>query len=182
MTDLVWEPVKVKLGQIRPWTNNPRMSTKVQAQRIIRSWRDLGQIQTIAVGPMVDGFIDLYDGHQRVLALNTVKTPDYELLALQSNRPLTEDERSKVSVLLHTATGSWDWDRLSSWSAADLNDWGMDSDTLKGWNNDANNLKEMLGAEGEESPEFKEYDESIANGISICKCPTCGHEHAKKDK
>jgi ParB-like chromosome segregation protein Spo0J len=30
-------------------------------------------------------------------------------------------------------------------------------------------------------PDFKEYDESIADGISICICPTCGHEHAKKD-
>ena len=29
--------------------------------------------------------------------------------------------------------------------------------------------------------EFKEYDESIADGISACKCPACGHEHAKKD-
>lgn len=30
-------------------------------------------------------------------------------------------------------------------------------------------------------PEFKEYDESIADGISVCKCPECGHEHAKKN-
>jgi hypothetical protein len=30
-------------------------------------------------------------------------------------------------------------------------------------------------------PEFKEYGEDIADGMKICKCPTCGHEHAKKD-
>ena len=151
MSDLQWTPVKIKLGQIRPWTNNPRMSTKVQAQRIIRSWRDLGQIQTIAVGPMVDGFVDLYDGHQRVLALNTVKTPDYELLALQSNRQLTEDERKQVAVLLHTATGGWDWNALSGWSAADLREWGMDKDTLKGWQSDAKELTELLNSEQTES-------------------------------
>jgi hypothetical protein len=28
---------------------------------------------------------------------------------------------------------------------------------------------------------FKEYDESIADGVSVCECPTCGHKHAKKD-
>jgi len=28
--------------------------------------------------------------------------------------------------------------------------------------------------------EFKEYDESIANGVEVCTCPTCGHEHMKK--
>lgn len=30
-------------------------------------------------------------------------------------------------------------------------------------------------------PEFTEYDESIADGISVCKCAICGNEHAKKD-
>jgi hypothetical protein len=29
--------------------------------------------------------------------------------------------------------------------------------------------------------DFKEYDESVAIGISICKCPTCGHEHVGKN-
>ena len=151
MTDLVWTPVKIRLGQIKPWSLNPRMSSKAQAQRLIKSERDLGQIQTLAVSPMVDGFVDLYDGHQRCSAWLTVKEPSFEVLALQSNRPLTEDERRKVSVTLHTATGSWDWDALSSWSAADLHEWGMDKDLLKEWNNETNNLKEMLNAEQAES-------------------------------
>ena len=29
-------------------------------------------------------------------------------------------------------------------------------------------------------PDFKEYDESIADGVTVCTCPTCGHEHAAK--
>ena len=83
-------PVKIKLGQIQPWTDNPRMSTKAQAQRLIKSERRLGQIQTLAIGPMIDGKYPLYDGHQRVSSWLTVKTPDFEVMALQSNRPLTE--------------------------------------------------------------------------------------------
>ena len=152
MSDLQWTPVKIKLGQIQPWTNNPRMSTKAQAQRLIKSERRLGQIQTLAVGPMVDGMFPLYDGHQRVSAWLTVKTPDFEVLALQSNRPLTEDERREVAVLLHTATGSWNWDALSGWSAADLQEWGMDKDTLSGWNNDAAALSSMLASERDGDP------------------------------
>ncbi len=27
--------------------------------------------------------------------------------------------------------------------------------------------------------EFPEYDESIADGVEVCTCPTCGHEHTK---
>lgn len=29
-------------------------------------------------------------------------------------------------------------------------------------------------------PQFKEYGEDIADGMQVCKCPTCGHEHAAK--
>jgi len=28
--------------------------------------------------------------------------------------------------------------------------------------------------------EFQEYDESIADDVEVCVCPTCGHEHTKK--
>jgi len=40
-----------------------------------------------------------------------------------------------------------------------------------------------LDAMGIQAQEFKEYDEDIADGIQVCKCLTCGHEHAaaKKD-
>ena len=155
MSDLVWTPVKIKLGQIQPWTDNPRMSTKAQAQRLIKSERRLGQIQTLAIGPMIDGKYPLYDGHQRVSSWLTVKTPDFEVMALQSNRPLTDDERREVAVLLHTATGSWDWNALSGWSAADLREWGMDKDTLKGWQSDAKELTELLNSEQTESADVE---------------------------
>lgn len=128
------------------------MSTKAQAQRLIKSERELGTPQTLAVSPFTDdNRVHLYDGHQRTSAWLTVKDPSFEVWALQSNRLLTDDERKKISVLLHTATGSWSWEALSSWSAADLREWGMDAETLKGWNNDANNLKEMLGVENDQT-------------------------------
>lgn len=148
------------------------MSSKAQAQRLIKSERDLGQIQTLAVSPMVDGFVDLYDGHQRCSAWLTVKEPSFEVLALQSNRPLTEDERRKVSVTLHTATGSWDWDALSSWSAADLHEWGMDKDLLKEWNNETNNLKEMLNAEQAESVDAEPQTDRAAELLEKWKVQT----------
>lgn len=41
-------------------------------------------------------------------------------------------------------------------------------------------LKDM-GFGMDEKANGKEYDESIANGVVVCKCPTCGHEHAAKE-
>ena len=192
MTDLTWTPVKIRIGQIIPWTDNPRMSTKVQAARLIKSEKELGQIQTLAVSPFTDdGRVHLFDGHQRCAAWLTVKDPSFEVMALQSNRMLTDDERRKVSVLLHTATGSWNWESLSSWSAADLRDWGFDGETLKGWNNDANNLKEMLNADADEPVDVEPQIDRAAElqvkwgtrqnqlwGMGrITKCPKCGKIH-----
>ena len=150
MTKPNWKPQKIKLGQIQAWDNNPRMSTKAQAQRIIASERKFGQPVPFLVAPEVDGRFLLYDGHQRLAAWFTVYGADYEMDAMVADRPLTEAEHKELIITLHTgATGSWDWNALSGWSAGDLQEWGMNGDALKSWNNDANNLKELLTAEVE---------------------------------
>jgi len=131
-------------------------------------------VQTIAVSPD----LDVYDGHQRLSALLTIHGKDYVVDARQSSRALTDEERRKLVIYLHSgAVGSWDWDALSGWNAQEVIGWGMDDAVLKDWKRDVTALTEMIGAE-QEFPEFKEYGEDIADGIQVCKCPTCGHEHA----
>ena len=141
-----WKPIKVRLGQIKAWDKNPRMSNKAQAQRIIASERKFGQPVPFLISP---DFL-LYDGHQRLAAWFTVYGADYEMDAMQSDRPLSEDEHKELVITLHTgATGSWNWENLSSWSAGDLQEWGMTKDVVKDWSNDIQNLKELLAAEVE---------------------------------
>lgn len=145
-----WKPARVKLGQIKAWEGNPRLSTKAQAERIIASEKRFGQPVPFLCNPLKDGMYPLLDGHQRLSAWLTVYGADYEMDAMVSDRALTEAEHKELIITLHTgATGSWNWDALSSWSAGDLQEWGMNGDALKGWNNDANNLREMIGADAE---------------------------------
>lgn len=178
MSDLKWTPVRVRLGQIKPWTENPRMSTKAQAERLIQSERELGQVQTIAIGQAdADGKYPLYDGHQRYSAWYTVKGAEYELTALQSNRDLTEDERRKMSILLHTASGGWDWNKMSGWQVGELKEWGLvNSENVHGWNMDALNVREILNDEGEpidplqewqNMPEFNQQDKDAIKSIIV---------------
>lgn len=170
-----WTPCTVKLADLRPWADNPRMSTKKQAQRLLDSWKRFGQVQTIAIGP--DN--EVYDGHQRLSALLTVHGSEYTVDARRCSRALSDEERRALVVTLHAgAVGSWDWDALSGWDAGELQEWGFDGDTLTNWQKDVTALGTMLQSEG---PEFPEYDESVADGIELCRCPTCGHEHAKEN-
>ena len=124
------------------------MSNKAQAQRLIESEKHWGQPMTFAVSPFENGMVFLYDGHQRYSAWLTVYGADYEVDARQCDRFLTEEERLEFVVTMHAgATGSWDWQKLSSFPAPKLIEMGFDTDKLKDWNNNANNLKELLNSE-----------------------------------
>lgn len=96
MSELVWAPVRVRIGDVQPWERNPRQMRKEQAKRLLQSWREFGQVQTIAIGPNNE----VYDGHQRLSALLAAYGPDYEVLALQASRPLTESERERLTLIV----------------------------------------------------------------------------------
>jgi hypothetical protein len=176
-----WSNVKVKLCDIDDYQGNPRMSTKAQAERIVASEKKFGQPLPFLVEPAVNGRYPLLDGHQRKAAWLTVYGGDFVVDAKVSDRPLTEEEHREMIITLHTgATGSWDWDVLSSWQPSDLKSWGMDEAALKGWNNDALNLREMLTSE---VPDFQPVgieEQGRLDQKSPVKCPSCGHEFIPK--
>lgn len=141
---ITWTHVKRTLGQLKPWADNPRFSTKKQARALLRSWDELGQFQTIAISPTDE----VYDGHQRLSALLTVNGTDYEIDAMQSSRPLTDEEHRRLVIAAHIgAVGSWDWDKLAAWDTSALIEWGMDADALSAWQTDAGQLAVMLDAD-----------------------------------
>lgn len=149
MTDaLTWTPDTATLGEMELWDANPKRMSKTRAERLLRSWEEMGQYQTLAIGP--NG--EVYDGHQRIKTLIAAGYgPDYEVRVLRSNRVLTEQERRRVVAESTVGTiGRLDWDQLASWDYDELADWGFDDEALAGWNDDAANLALMREAEEEE--------------------------------
>jgi DNA modification methylase len=144
-----WTPIVIRLGDIIPWEHNPRMSNKAQAQRLIESERKFGQPLPFQVSPQQpDGRYKLYDGHQRYGAWLTVYGENHKVAASMCDRELSEDERLEYVITMHAgATGQWDWQKMASFPAPKLIELGFDNAKLKEWNNDANNLKEMLQSE-----------------------------------
>lgn len=144
MSDITWTNVTVKLAALIPWDGNPKTSTGKNAAQLTNSFDELGQFQTIAIGP--DG--EVYDGHQRLSALKAKHGGAYTVDARQSSRPLTDQERRKIAIYSRQI-GAWDWGALSSWDAGELMEWGFDEDLLKDWGQDYSNLAEMLSAKDE---------------------------------
>jgi len=145
MSDLHWTNERRKLRELRPQPDNPRAIRKAEAARLNESLQQFDQFDTIAVGP--DGTV--YNGHQRVAVWQQEHGGDFEVDVRVASRALTHDEWRKLTALAHTgATGDWDWDKIAAWDAGELQSWGFDAETLARWNENANNLREMLNAEG----------------------------------
>lgn len=119
-----WRNEKRRVGDLIPWTINPRRMSAPATERLLDSIGRYGQASTIAIGP--DG--EIYDGHQRVQALRQAYGDDYVVDVRVAERALTEPERKQLSVYLHRgAFGEWDMDRLlSNFDFDDLVDWGFE--------------------------------------------------------
>jgi len=139
-----WTNVTLKLSQLKKWENNPAEISKDAAGRLVECFNEFGQIETLAVDPENR----LVDGHQR-LDTWLAKYGDIEVDCRKASRLLTEKERQKIAVMLRSgAVGRYNWDVVSSWSADDLQGWGMDSGVLGDWKRDVTALEMMLISEG----------------------------------
>lgn len=149
MSKLNWTNCRVKLGDLKPWADNPRYSTKAQAERLIKSFDELGQFQTIAISPTNE----VYDGHQRLSALLTVHGKDFQIDARRSSRPLTENERRRIVFAANVQAGNWDADKLASWDAPQVLEWaGVDASAWQEQKREVAMWGEMLAAEKQEPP------------------------------
>jgi hypothetical protein len=169
-----WTNCKVALGDLLPQRDNPRYLTRTEAQRLRDSLDEFGLVDTIAIGPDDE----VYNGHQRLAVLLRLHGPDYEVDARRASRTLSDEERRRLTVLLHAgAVGSWDWDRLAGWDVEALMADGVDSELLSSLNNDAANVALMLEAQGlGPPPSDDEPPPGGDQGSTVLRCPQCGYE------
>ena len=85
-----WTNATVKLSELEPWEENPKSINRKHAKNLLEYWQEVGQFQTLAVGPKGEGGKHpLYDGHQRLDVLMAHYGPDYEVDVRVSSRLFT---------------------------------------------------------------------------------------------
>jgi len=130
---LTWTNEKRKLRDLTPWEHNPRYIKDAQAERLLESFSEFGQVLPICIDPRNS----VLDGHQRrnVIGAADEYGLDYEVDVRVASRELTERERQKLTVYLHQgATGNFDFEALAN--TFDFNDlvlWGFDESQLLGF-------------------------------------------------
>jgi hypothetical protein len=161
------------LGDLIPWGDNPKYSTKEDAKRLIETEQEFGQPQTFSVSPYLDGSkVNCYDGHQRDSAWRTAYGDDFQVWAMQSDRHLTEAERKRFVLRMHNAHGQWSSDVLSGWGADELTQGWFNSATLKTWKADVNWLDKFLQSEQAGGADAEPQTDRAAELLEVWGCKT----------
>ena len=162
MSDLTWTNEQRKLSDLVPWAHTPKRMKKKQADGLRLSIERFGFAVPFLVSP--DG--DIYDGHQRQALMSAIREygPNATVDVRVSSRVLTDDERRELVVRLKQNQAGWDFDMLGNLDEKDeLLEWGFEPEELGIY----------------DVPDFKEYDESAADGVEMVECPECGHRFPK---
>lgn len=190
---------------IQHYEHNPRQITKNQFARLKETMREFGDLSGIVINLRLgdDGkeIGELVGGNQRSeagafihskptiekeydppLEDGTVAEGYFDYDGRKFNARFVKWDADKVlraNLIANIAGGDWDWDVLANVPSNVLMESGFNDEFSA--NLSKNNSAMWMFLKSENPPDFKEYDESIAEGIEVCKCSNCGHEHAKKD-
>ena len=156
---------EVPPDQLLAHPENWRIHPRYQQEALRGVINDIGFIKSVTVNKLTGRVVD---GHLRVtLALrDSIPTIPVEYVEL------TEAEEAEALLTL---------DPIAALAGSDKQN--LETLLAQVETGDAavmELLSKMSQDAGVIPPEFKEYDETIADGIEVCKCPTCGHEHAAK--
>lgn len=153
----------VALSTLRPWKRNPRKN-KEAISAVARS------IESFGFGaPIVARRSDsrIIAGHTRYeaakrLAMETVPVRFLDVTEEQANAlALADNKLGEIA--------EWDDDQLKM-ILAELRSHDAELPAIAGWSDEE--LAKLL--DDPVKPEFKEYDESVADDVETVQCPHCG--------
>ncbi|HEY3874768.1 MAG TPA: ParB N-terminal domain-containing protein [Candidatus Kapabacteria bacterium] len=166
MTEVTWQNKKRRVDGLSDHPMNPRKFTKAGMEALRNSIEKCGYVEPIAIN--TDGTILSGHARKQILLDLGLETVDVRM----PSRPLTDEEQREVLIRMNAnEAGEWSFDGLD-WNMSELESFDFDSELLG----------EFFEGEAEVkgNPAGKEYDESIADNVTLCKCEKCGHEHAAK--
>ena len=114
---------KVKLSDIRPNPNNPRVIKDDKFKKLVKSITDFPQMLELRPIVVNDDMIVL-GGNMRLKALEHLGIEETFIIKAGD---LTDKQEQEFIIKDNVGYGEWDWDQLANeWDVEDLDDWGLD--------------------------------------------------------
>jgi hypothetical protein len=145
---------KVKLSDIRPNPNNPRVIKDDKFKKLVKSIQDFPQMLELRPIVVNDEMIVL-GGNMRLKALEHLGIKETYIIKASD---LTEKQEQEFIIKDNVGFGEWDWDQLANeWDVEDLDEWGLD---ISGIDDRIDGIKDGEEIEFEQSVQIeppKEY-------------------------
>lgn len=119
---------KIKISEIKPNPNNPRLIKDDKFKKLVKSIKDFPQMLEIRPIVVNDDMIVL-GGNMR---LKACKEAGLKELPVIKASELTEDQQREFIIKDNVGFGEWEWEDLANnWDAEQLTDWGLDIPDFK---------------------------------------------------
>lgn len=169
---------QIKIADLKPDPENARRHTDRNRELLEQSLKEVGAARSIVIdenGTVLAGNATVAAAMQAGIDKVKIIDADGETIIAVRRNGLTPEQKKRLA-LFDNRTGE-----LAKWDAQALAALiEQDKTALDGlWNEEE--LRNLLA----DTPQYavqKEYDESIAEGVSLCICAECGHEHSKREK
>ena len=120
----------MKLSQIKPNPNNPRLIKDDKFQKLVKSISEFPEMmekRPIVCVTDVDGKIYPLGGNMRLKAITELKYKEVPDNWIQMADEWTEEQRREFVIKDNVGFGEWNWEELANdWDAEKLEEWGLD--------------------------------------------------------
>jgi hypothetical protein len=147
---------KVKITDVKPNPNNPRLIKDDKFKKLVKSIQDFPDM--LNVRPIVvNQDMVVLGGNMR---LKAIKEAGYKDIAVQIV-DWSEDQQKEFIVKDNASFGEWDWDDLANnWDEEQLVEWGVDTWVNKG-NDDLLELDAKIEEESTNIPKITDEGYSL---------------------
>jgi len=117
------QTVKVKLTDIKPNPNNPRIIKDEKFRHLVQSIKDFPAMLELRPIVVNDENVIL-GGNMRLRACKEAGLKEVPIIKASE---LTEQQQKEFIIKDNVSFGEWDWDILANeWEAEELTEWGLD--------------------------------------------------------
>jgi DNA modification methylase len=114
---------KIKVSEIRPNPNNPRVIKDDKFKKLLQSITDFPQMLELRPIVVNDDMIAL-GGNMRLKALEHLGIKETYIIKAKD---LTDKQEQEFIIKDNVGYGEWNWDQLANeWDVEDLDEWGLD--------------------------------------------------------
>jgi DNA modification methylase len=114
---------KIKVSEIRPNPNNPRVIKDDKFKKLLQSITDFPQMLELRPIVVNDDMIAL-GGNMRLKALEHLGIEETYIIKAKD---LTDKQEQEFIIKDNVGYGEWDWEQLANeWDVEDLDEWGLD--------------------------------------------------------